>query len=522
VTSSRRVVRRGRQDPRVLLRPRFDSEEDAHDAIDLIATCGQELDPFQVLLVCITLASIDGNLAASEVGGLIARQNGKGGWLEAIAIWSLFEPYLYGDLEGRKNTTLWTAHELKTSDEAYARVKSLIEANPDLAAEVVVWNGGLSGTHIIQLRDGSRLVFLARSKSSGRGFSPRRIIFDEAQEFSTLAFRAMMYATSAQGARRQLIYAGTVPSEENDAAIWTGVRDRGRAGVVAKLAWAEWTPEGSDDPTLTIDPTDWKAREWSNPALGARILASTIDEEWEAAQADLEGFLRERLSVWPSLGHGKNADGAFPGWIAAGDEKRVPPEGPAAIGLSVSLDREWASIASAGFTDDGETFLGAVRREPGTRWLIDEAARIQDEHGCAVAINGAGPGKNLIPDLENAGVDLTILSDADACDAYADLRDGVGKAHTHVHAKHPELDAAVRVTTERKLAQRLALGQLAGEDGSMAEAAMIAAWLANHSESSAASVFGGNLELCDRCGDNPHEDPDGVHNYLCPDCREDA
>jgi hypothetical protein len=35
-------------------------------------------------------------------------------------------------------------------------------------------------------------------------------------------------------------------------------------------------------------------------------------------------------------------------------------------------------------------------------------------------------------------------------------------------------------------------------------------------------VFGGNLELCDRCGDNPHEDPDGVHNYLCPDCREDA
>jgi hypothetical protein len=188
----------------VLLRPKFDNEDDAKDAIDLIASCGQVLDPFQALLVCITLATLAGKLAASEVGGLIARQNGKGGWLEAVAIHSLFEPYLYGQLDGRKNTTLWTAHELKTSDEAWTRVKALIEANPDLAAEVVTWNGGLTGSHIIELRDGSRLIFLARSKSSGRGFSPRRIIFDEAQELSALAFRAMMYATSAQGSRRQL------------------------------------------------------------------------------------------------------------------------------------------------------------------------------------------------------------------------------------------------------------------------------------------------------------------------------
>lgn len=520
MTSSRVAVRRGRQEPRVLLRPEFDSEEDARDAVDLIAACGQDLDPFQVTLVLITLASIGGRLAASEVGGLVARQNGKGGWLEAIAIWSLFEPYLYGELDGRKNTTLWTAHELKTSDEAYARVKALIAANPDLAGEVVVWNGGLNGVHIIELRDGSRLVFLARSKSSGRGFSPRRIIFDEAQELPALAFRAMMYATSAQGTRRQLIYAGTVPGPENDAAIWTGVRDRGRSGKAKKLAWAEWTPEGSDDPKVKIDPTDWKARAWSNPALGARILASTIDEEWEAAQADIEGFLRERLSVWPSTGHGANADGAFPGWVAAGDADQAPPDTPAAIGLSVSMDREWSSIASAGFTDDGATFLGAVRRDIGTHWLVREALRLQEKHGCSVAINGAGPGKNLIDDLEDEGVDLTVLTDGDACDAYADMRDGIGKNHTHVHAKHPELDAGIAATTERKLAKRRTLGQLDGEDGSMAEAAMVAGWAANHA--SEFGVYGASLELCDRCGEQPHEDPNGEHDYLCPDCREET
>ena len=318
-------MKRGKQAPRVLLRPRFDSEDDAHDACELIESCGQPLDEFQVLLTCMTLATLSGRLSASEVAALLARQNGKGGWLEAVAIWSLFEVWLYGErdgLVGRKNTTLWTAHELKTSDEAYGRVKSLIEVNPDLSAEVVVWNGGLTGTHIIQLRDGSRLVFLARSKSSGRGFSPRRIIFDEAQEFSALAFRAMMYATSAQGARRQLIYAGTVPSEENESAIWTGVRDRGRSGKVARLAWAEWTPEGSDDPRTPPDPTSWQARAEANPALGDRILPETIDEEWDAAQADLDGFMRERLSVWPSSDLG--VYGALPEWGDLTSNEIVP------------------------------------------------------------------------------------------------------------------------------------------------------------------------------------------------------
>lgn len=232
------------------------------------------------------------------------------------------------------------------------------------------------------------------------------------------------------------------------------------------------------------------------------------------------GYARERYGWWGNLSGGEKVEGAFPGWKAAGSSSRMPPETPQAIGLSVSLNRDWSSIASAGFTDDGETFLGAVCREPGTRWLVAEAARIQEEHGCAVAINGAGPGKNLIPDLEDAGVDLTILSDTEACDAYADMRDGV-KNRTHVHGQHEELDAAVKVTTERKLAQRLALGQVAGQDGSMAEAAMVAAWAAHHASSDFA-VFGGSLELCDRCGEKPHEDPDGVHDYLCPDCREEA
>jgi hypothetical protein len=442
VTSLRSVARQGRQEPRVLLRPRFDSEDDAQDAIGLIASCGQDLDPFQVLLVCITLATLSGKLSASEVGALVARQNGKGGWLEAIAIWSLFEPYLYGELEGRKNTTMWTAHELKTSDDAYARVKALIQNNPDLAAEVLIWNGGLTGTHIIELKDGSRLIFLARSKSSGRGFSPRRVIFDEAQEFSALAFRAMMYATSAQGARRQLIYAGTVPSVENDSAIWTGVRDRGRSGKVTKLAWAEWTPEGSDDPRVVIDPTDWAARAWSNPALGGRILADTIDEEWEAAQADLEGFLRERLSVWPSTDTGSSI---FPVWATLA---KPPPEPPVVLALGIATDRDQTSLSLGSVIQGLEHPLLAISdRRPSTerKAFAANVARIQRERGCEVLIRG----KNfIISDLEEAGVALRLVDSFERAQAHADLATAIEGGEVE-HGDYPELNLAVSVASWR-------------------------------------------------------------------------
>jgi hypothetical protein len=476
VTSSRRSGRRGKQTPRVLLRPKFDSEGDAQDAVDLIASCGQDLDPFQVLLVCITLASLGGNLSASEVGALIARQNGKGGWLEAIAIWSLFEPYLYGKLEGRKNTTLWTAHELKTSDEAWARVKSLIEANPDLAAEVVTWNGGLTGSHIIELRDGSRLIFLARSKSSGRGFSPRRIIFDEAQELSALAFRAMMYATSAQGARRQLIFAGTVPSAENDAAIWTGVRDRGRSGKVARLAWAEWTPEGSDDPRTPPDPTDWTARAEANPALGLRILPETIDEEWEAAQADLEGFMRERMSSWPGGGAGSFL---FPKW---GDCASTEVGKPTAFAVTCDLNRKGLYLGGS----DGKS-IGVVTPkafEKSGPWVpmasldlfASEVARIAGAG--EVCLQEKGPAWHLRDVLEAAGATVRPVSFEEFVELGADLERRIDAVEIN-HPSHPDLDADVRKAVWRKVNKRLVLSG----DAPALEAAALALWGAAQSTS---------------------------------------
>lgn len=454
-----RVLPNGRQTPRVLHRPEFDDESDALDAIDVMEMCGQVLDPWQCLLVKVTLASCDGRLAASTVGALVARQNGKGGWLEAVAVWSLFEAHLTGKVfgsdpkrPGAKNFTLWTAHELKTSDEAYLRVKALVQANEDLAGEVVKWDGGLTGQHVIELRDGSRLAFLARSKSSGRGFSPRRVIFDEAQEFSALAHRAMLYATAAQGANRQLIYTGTVPSEENNSEIWTGIRDVGRRGESKRAAWAEWTPKGSDDPAFTVDPVSWVARAEANPALGSdRLLHDTIDAEWEAAQSDIDGFLRERLSVWPTVG-----EGAGTGVIDAerwGEHKGVlvEPRGAVVLAVDTSVDRKMSAVVAVGATPAGVPQVRVVRAEASSMWVPGLVVRVLREHPEVEAIvidskQSCEPlAQEIGQELEAAGLWAAMVrtSYPDMAEAAADTFDLIHEG-TLVHADDPELNAAVR------------------------------------------------------------------------------
>jgi hypothetical protein len=468
--------------------------------------CGQTLDPWQCLLVCITLATIHGLLSASSVGALVARQNGKGGWLEAIAVWSLFEAHLGGrqfgadeKRPGLKNFTLWTAHELKTSDEAYLRVKNLIQSNEELAAEVVRWDGGLTGQHVIELRDGSRLAFLARSKSSGRGFSPRRVIFDESQEFSALAHRAMLYATSAQGTNRQLIYTGTVPSEENTSEIWTGIRDVGRKGESKRAAWAEWTPTGSDDPKHTVDPTSWTSRAQANPALGTdRLLHETIDAEWEAAQSDIEGFLRERLSIWPTVLGDAGAVIDAAKWNGVCLDTGSQVTGDAKFVLDVSPSRAWASIAVAGNREDGLPHVEVTSREgvmdhrPGVEWVVPRAVELnRSRPGFVLTIVAGSSAEPLIPALTEAGVRVEFVKAADlpaACGLFFDKVEAGALRHIGQADLTDALKAARKNNDDGEGAWRWGRRKSAS-DITPLYAATVALWALTHSPPLEPSAF---------------------------------
>ncbi len=461
----------------MLHRPPFAHEKAGREAIGLAESVGLFLDPWQKLVVRVALAEDRrGSYSAREVGYLVSRQNGKGAILEAVALHGLF---IVGD-----PLTLWTAHQFKTSSEAFLRMRSWIDGSDDLRRYVRRVTSG-HGEECVELHTGQRLRFLARSKSSGRGFSPQRIIFDEAQEFSKVAAEAMLPSMRAQP-NRQAIYTGTVPSPEtNHPEHWRRLRDRGREGAAGRLAWLEWSPKGSDDPDMaaSIDMDDQRVWVASNPGIGFRdgLDVESLSADREALDDD--SFGRECLSIWPPVPD-VDVDTAFGAgkWQDCAVEVTEPPQ-PSAIGIAVSMDRAWSSVGAVG---GDRPHLGSVTRAPGTAWVAAEARRIQDTYDCEVVLDDHGPASTLKTDLDELGVRYTATTTGQYLDACGQIFDLVVNKGVE-HGDYDDLNTAVASAGKRSVGERWAWSRKSG-DVSMLEAVTLALWGASR-EAEPSAIF---------------------------------
>jgi hypothetical protein len=92
-------------------------------AVELAAEAGLELDDWQAWHLQESLGvRADGRWSAFEVGLSVPRQNGKGGIVEARALAGLFL------FEERLLT--YTAHEFKTAQEHFLRVRDCLDLLP--------------------------------------------------------------------------------------------------------------------------------------------------------------------------------------------------------------------------------------------------------------------------------------------------------------------------------------------------------------------------------------------------------
>ncbi|MBT2475842.1 hypothetical protein J7E68_14980, partial [Microbacterium sp. ISL-103] len=235
-------------------RPRLESRPDAVGswgelAVDFATAAGMKLEDWQEYVVWAWHdVDTNGKWAASECGLLVSRQNGKS---EALVAFDLARLFLFPTEDRRRRTVLHTAHELKTATETFEKVSAIVAANERLM-DMVDHIYTANGKEAILLKPrpgqllGDRLRFVARSKGSGRGFAANDIVYDEAQELSPAARKALTY-TQSTIQNRQEVYAGTVPGEDNDGEVFEGVRDRGR-GRAPRTTWQEWSPEGAEDP----------------------------------------------------------------------------------------------------------------------------------------------------------------------------------------------------------------------------------------------------------------------------------
>src|SRR5690606_38704952 len=266
---------RGSQTPRIRSVPPY-AHTSGDEAIELCAMAGLHLDPWQQLVLRDSLGERDdGSWTAFEVGVVVPRQNGKGSILEARELTGLF--LLDEEL------ILHSAHEFKTAQEAFRRIQRLIDDTPTLKKRVgrVRTSHGEEG---IELKDGRRLRFVARSTGSGRGFSADLVILDEAFNLPGEAMAALLPTLSARP-NPQIWYTSSAGMEESD---WLrNVRKRGMAGEKAdRLAYFEWSAqtEARHYEQALDDRQEW-AR--ANPALGIRIKEEFIEAE-QAAMGGME------------------------------------------------------------------------------------------------------------------------------------------------------------------------------------------------------------------------------------------
>lgn len=279
--------------PRVATYPAKADWAAGDEAVELAEAAGLTLDVWQQWSLKAALgARPDGKWASFEVGMEVPRQCGKGAILEARELAGLF---LFGE-----RLLIHTAHEFKTAQEAFHRIRALVENTDDLRRRVKRVRTA-NGDEGIELLDGARLRFLARSGGSGRGFSGDLVILDEAMYLPPEVMGALLPTMSARSnvtvGGPQVWYTGSAGYETSE--VFAAVRRRGIDGGKS-LCYVEYAAGDPDDHLGKRVQLDDR-REWrrANPSMhghSPRITEEFIEREREALTD--EQFARERLCIW--------------------------------------------------------------------------------------------------------------------------------------------------------------------------------------------------------------------------------
>lgn len=367
----------------------------------------------------------DGKYAAT-VGGVgmsLPRQVGKTYLVGAVAF------ALCIDTPGL--TVIWTSHHARTGAEAFLAMQGFARRRKIAPYVKAVYRG--SGDEEIRFRNDSRILFGARERGFGRGFAGVDVLVcDEAQILTDKALDNML-ATMNTSANALPLFMGTPPTPTDPAEAFRRMRTDALSGDSDDVVWIECGADEGADPD---DRVQWAK---ANPSYPHRTPVTSMLRLRK--KLTLDSWKREGLGIWDGDG-----PGVLPGWGNLFVDAVPPP--PAAIGLAVSLDSSWGSIASADLWDDERINLSAVDRRPGTAWLVGQARRIQTERNCAVVVDEKCPDGTLVEALDVAGVDVTVMKLADLVSACSELVNRVRQG-TVTHQRTTELDAAIDVADWR-------------------------------------------------------------------------
>lgn len=392
--------------PRLRLVPAAaDSEGDL--ACDLAARYGMTAFPWQrAALVDVMGVRADGRWAASRVGIAATRQNGKNGALEIYELWVMSQLGM---------RVIHSAHEVKTARKAFKRLLDFFDdprRYPELRA-LVREVRRTNGQEAIELVNGGGVEFVARTKSSGRGYSGDVLVLDEAQELTEDEIEAMQPIVSAS-ANSQIILTGTAPKAEKPSTVWRRYRALGAEGADPRLCWIEHSADPDSDPSSR---ETWAQ---ANPGAPESISWDTIADEF--ASMSLEGFSAERLGIWTVA---EASAGVLPLdlWQSL-TRPDVQMSEPVAFSLEVALGRESACIGAAWQGKD-RPHVVVAKQSAGVEWVVEYLSAACTKRQGTVTIDGATEAGSFVDKLEAEGVKVIVTKGVDRPAVCAGLFDAV-------------------------------------------------------------------------------------------------
>lgn len=161
----------------------------------------------------------------------------------------------------------------------------------------------------------------------------------------------------------------------------------------------------------------------------------------------LTDFRRAYLNQWQRKPR-EGEETALGNWAGCGRVLEAFPE-PVAIAVSISRDREFASIGVCGLADDGTPVVSLNQRCEGTEWLAAEAARISKAYAVPVVVDtGSNTGKKLAQAIRDAGGTIVEASLDDYIAACSDIFDRVRDKRV-IHPNNPTLTEHVEAARWR-------------------------------------------------------------------------
>ena len=478
----------GSQAPRYRTVPQGAVSSWGPEAIDLAAGIGIILDPGQGDLLTDGMSErTGGRWLTPTVVDNEPRQNGKGTILEVRS--------LAGVLLVREPLIVWTAHEFKTANQGFLRMKEHVTNWDHIRKRVRAIRSSTHATEIEFQNPTRRIAFLARSGGSGRGFAGVAPLFlDEAFARTAEQVAALQFATSAHP-NPQVWWMSSAPLLDSD--VFREVCVRGRKGSRG-MVYYEWSASGkqadleklvADNKALTEADLDTdRGRELREQLLakvaeanrsfgrpgGVGVSETSIESELETVGA--EQIVRERLGGWSELETGAAINEAK--WADVGD-KESRRDGDVAIAVDIALERDWAAISVYGLRADGLGHLQLIRYEAGTSWIIGALVELRGVLNPIAVGMARGTYASLKEDLKAAGFmrpedrpvqvirmegqsphppqrgDLAVLNGTDMAAACGQLLDAV-RDRTVRHVPAEQITAAIRVAKTRVVGDSIA------------------------------------------------------------------